>query len=82
MATMLETIPCERCEIQINLQDWTEHVVSNSVLVYLDLYLTLCREIVLMEPINEQRETKGKEIIHNFVHFFVFLEILRMMNLK
>lgn len=29
MATMLDTIPCERCDIQINLQDWAEHVVSN-----------------------------------------------------
>lgn len=26
---LVETIPCEHCNIQINLEDWTEHIVSH-----------------------------------------------------
>jgi hypothetical protein len=30
MATAIEnTIPCERCNTQIGLRDWSEHVVRN-----------------------------------------------------
>jgi hypothetical protein len=25
---IVDTIPCDRCNTQINLQDWTRHIVS------------------------------------------------------
>jgi len=60
-----DTIPCERCNTQINLQDWVGHIVSNYhfILKYVDLYSIHYREYVLATKIIERKVKKGEEII-------------------
>lgn len=74
---LVPTIPCERCNAQINLDDWTEHIVSNRYFIneYFNLYLTYYREHVLIMETIKLEEKKGKEIIYNLLNRFLVFRI-------